>query len=212
MPKLLDITEVRLDWNDLNNRVEHVRPAVKRSRGVHVSGVLKYVAEELKILKPRAEDEIDEMPMVAAAGFAMEGLLAGLYADMHWQPGELRYKGIIGSPDGINTIEFYKRILKIIEEFKLTYKSLRTRGGDAILNEWLWMEQIKTYLNLLNFVLGLTGAAALTVARLHVWFACGDYQYPLKPRYMRYLIEFSAGELANNWAMMMRFKNNAAKE
>ena len=204
MPKLLDITEVKLDWSDLNSRVEHTRPAVKRSRGVHVSGVLKYVAEELKILKPREEDEIDEMPMVVAAGFAMEGLLAGLYADMHWQPGEVKRSGIVGSLDGQNRLIIAGKTRLVIEEFKLTYKSLRTRGGDAILNEWLWMEQCKAYCNMHVY--------RPVHARLHVWFACGDYVYPLKPRYMRYLIEFSDGELSNNWAMMMRFKNNAVKE
>lgn len=207
MAKILDITEIKLDWSDLNVRVEHVREQHKRSKGVHVSGVLKYVAQEMKILKPRAEDEIDEMPMVVAAGFAMEGLLSGLYPHMMWQPGEVKRQGIVGSPDGVSMLSITEGrgiADTVIEEFKLTYKSLRTRVGDAILNEWLWMEQMKAYCNMY--------VDRPVHARLHVWFACGDYQYPLKPRYMRYLIEFGRQELANNWSLLQKYKSFAIAE
>lgn len=207
--KVLDITEVKLEWSDINSRIQHPKPTHKRSPGVHVSGVLKHIAQKLGTLKE--DDGNDEMPMVVAMGMAFEEWAAGLYPKMKWQPGELKHQGVVGSPDGKSWLTRLGQEVcdglehkPVIEEFKFTYKSLRTRQGDAILHEWLWMQQIMAYCNM--------DKNKPDLGRLHVWFAAGDYTYPLKPRYLRYLIQFSELELKNNWAMIQRYKALAPRE
>jgi hypothetical protein len=43
----------------------------------------------------------------------------------------------------------------------------------------------------------------LKYGRFHINWSCGNYTYPLTPRYMRYLVEFEEKELRGNWAMLV---------
>lgn len=210
MPKVLDITELKLEWKDTDNLTVHPRKKHNRSSGVHVSGVLEAIAVELGLLTP--DDRVDLMPLVVLLGLAFEDKAAELYPDLIYHPGELKRQGIIGSPDGISQYaklgipipmraDFLGGI--VIEEFKFTYKSSRQRN-DAIINEWLWMNQLMAYLNMDNGTCG--------IVRLHVCWANGDYKYPLQPKYIRYTIRFEPIELRNNWIMIQNNKHKAKVE
>lgn len=207
---VLDITKIDLQWSDINSRVNHPAPNHKRSKGIHVSGVLKYIAQELNLLKPD-EDRTDEMPMVIGGGMAFESWIVGLYPKMIWQPGEVRRDGVAGSPDGTSRLEdvmikpLFTHLGPVVEEFKRTYKSSRNRQD--ITHEWLWMNQIMAYVNMIRPATEGPG-----FGRLHVEWVNGDYKYPLQPVYLRYLIRFSEGDLKNNWSLIRRYKDKAKRE
>lgn len=211
MPKVIDITECQLEWRDINSRRLHPRPVLSRYKGVHVSGVIKQVAVKLGKLTPA--DEIDFMPQVVALGVMFEEFAAGLYPNMIWQPGQLVRQGIAGNPDGkerkvIDGLGVMK--LWANHEFKATNKSSRTRQD--ITQEWMWMEQIKTYINLDPDMSQQVEDLGFGLSYLHVWWNNWDYTHPLKPKYLRYLIQFFRPELKNNWAMMQRYKLQTQKE
>lgn len=192
MPTLLNQTEVKLEWADINNRRVRAKPrqASTRSSGVHVSGVIKYVLMTSGMLN--VEDTGDEFPLRMAIGMAAEEWFVGLWPKMKWQPGEVTLDGISGSPDGITG--------KVLEEFKCTWKSAYTRPD--ILKERLWMWQLMSYLKMLK----------LKQARLHVVWINGDYRPP-SPKYAVYNIGFTQAELDRHWEMvMLRNKDKATPE
>lgn len=198
--KLLAKDQICLEWSDLNNRQIRPMPEFQhRTPGVHVSGVLKHIG--VKLGKLTGEDERDLMPMCIATGIAMEQFIVSLYPDVIWQPGEVFRDGIVGSPDG-KELSHSVLGVPVMHEYKATYKSIRTRQN--ILDEWLWMHQIMSYCNMDD--------DRPELAMLHVWWVCGDYTYPLKPQYWRYLIQFSKDDLQSNWAMMQRYKDHALAE
>lgn len=218
MPKLIEQTDVTIEMRDLARRSPIVQPSDKRghislqprSKGIHVSAVLRYCAIQAKILKPGDRLE-EDLPLWMALGFAWEEFAASLYPEICWQPGEMERNGVYGTPDGISGFTPKKgdspkliarevaRALKgenqiAIEEFKFTRK--KTRKGDEILDEWLWMQQLRSY----------CGFYSSTLSRLHVAYINGDYK-PLEPKYMRYVILFTDAEIASTWAMIDKNKD-----
>lgn len=195
--KVLDVTEVRLEWSDLSAMTHHPEPQPHRSPGVHVSGVLRYVAKELAMWGK--EDADDEMPLRILLGLGFEQQASRLYEGMTWQPGEVERDGIIGSPDGISLIDDEL----VIEEFKYSGKSLRVKGGKEgeyknILTEWMWIQQISSYCALHD------GQPRL--GRLHVCWKYGAYSYPLIERYFRYLIGLTDEDVERTWMMLQKYK------
>lgn len=207
--KVLDVTEVKLEWSDLRTMTRHPEPEPSRSAGVHVSGVLKYVAKELAMFT--AEDQDDEMPLRILLGLAFEEMAARLYPEMHWQPGEISRDGVIGSPDGLSYLPEYG--FMCVDEFKFTGKSQRVKGGKDgelkdIRSEWLWMQQCQSYLNLYR-----GHGVEMRHARLHICWKYGVYgEWPLTERYYRYLVEYEEAELDRNWAMMIKYKGAVEPE
>ena len=202
--RVLEQADIALEWDDLDRWIQHPAPKIKRKSGVHVSGVLKYIAQELDILK--ADDKLDLMPMCIATGMAMEAWIVGLYTDLKWQPGQLTRGGVTGSPDADRIVN--GRIRKC--EMKATYKSIRTRQN--ILDEWMWIQQDMTYINMdPKQMLELTKYGNC-LGEMHIWWVNGDYTHPYKPLYTRYLIEYSRGDLSNNWRMIQKYKHMAKKE
>lgn len=217
--KLLEQVEINLNWADAN-LVAHPTPEYKRSTGVHLMQVLRHVAVSTGQLV--VGDEVDDdMPLRVLLGMGWEWAAARLYPDMWWQPGELCRDGVYGTPDGISDLnpkevtEASGWALRCVDEFKYTRKSLRTKGGKPdqwkdITREWLWMQQCMGYANMVNHVMGETGSC--WHARLHVLWACGNYDWAdrvgggARERYVRYLVQFSEGELESNWRMVMANK------
>lgn len=201
--QVLEQTEIKLEWKDSLRLYEHPYPTYKRSKGIHVTDVLRYIAIKTNLLTD--EDRNDDMPLRVFLGMAWEQMCVRLYDpnEIKWQPGELERDGIMGSPDGFSmdwhpTIDIPTDMC--IEEFKYTAKSLRKKGGEPdqlkdITREWLWMNQVMAYCNM----------AGLNMARLHVCWACGNYVYPLTERYVRYLIRFEPRELEGNWKMITKY-------
>jgi hypothetical protein len=207
--EVIEQVELSLQRDDLRDLTIHPRVIHPRSHGVHVSGVIKVIAIRQKLLKD--EDQIDDMPTVVLLGTVWEEAAARLYRDMVWQPGEVGLDGIYGSPDGSTPIdlEWYKLLgihasinagNRIVDEFKFTYKSNRNRQD--IRRERLWMMQVMAYLKMMG----------LTVARLHVLWACDNYVMPFRPKYIRYTVRFTQAELDRNWALLMKFKQFAVRE
>jgi len=190
MPVLLDQSRIQIEWTDIRSRIVRDRPKLKRSSGVHLSGVIKYVLTTSGLLGP--QDVTDEMPLRMCVGMAWEDWAVGLWPNMTWQPGEVSLDGVSGSPDGITE--------RTLEEFKATWKSSFTHGD--ILKERLWMWQMMGYSKMLG----------VTEARLHVLWVNGDYRPPA-PSYMAYRIRFTQEEIDRFWTnVVLKNKVNATPE
>ena len=205
--KLLEQTEIKLEWFDLNKLHPHPYPQHKRSKGLHLTDVLRKIAIKNGILTE--EDRTDEAPLRVFLGMAWEQMCVRLYPEMRWQPGEVSRDGVAGSPDGYSPLTINSTSPHIpqtredcIDEFKYTAKSIRKKGGQPdelkdIGGEWLWMMQIKGYL--------AAHPAHPTLARLHVCWARGNYTYPyMTERYVRYLIRFTTEEIEGCWEMVKK--------
>lgn len=194
MPVLLKETEIKLQWSDIDSRIDR-KPKYRgsRSSGIHLmADVLRPALIKSGILKPLDKEqlEIDEFPFRMACGMAMESWFQGLWPDMIWQPGELVKDGIIMTPDGV-TLDGGELTggEGLLEEMKATWCSRRTYGKD-ITEHRTWMFQDAGYLN----------GIELRYVRQHVWWMCGDYkQGPPTPMYVTYLLEFSQWELDDFW-------------
>lgn len=194
--RLLEAAEIRLDWSDIHNRVSHPKPSMSRSGGLHLSGVIRYIAQASGILGTSDESE-DEMPLRMALGMAWEEWAAGLWPDLSWQPGEIEMDGIIGSPDAVrldgDRLE--------VQEFKLTWKSEERWGRDFARRNWMWITQGMGYCYILK----------TNYCRYHVLWVNGDYRPP-SPKYMTYLVQFDDQELRRRWDMILRHKDKAKPE
>lgn len=194
--KVLEQTEINLEWKDIPELYEHPILNTPRSAGVHLSNILRKVAIDTGQLSEGDRD--DEMPLRVFLGLAWEAMAVRLYKDIAWQPGEFERDGIYMTPDGISEI---KGLGTVVEEFKYTGKSLRVKGGDkdqlkSITGEWMWIQQ----------GLGYCNAVGTDLVRYHVCWSRGVYSYPMVERYIRYLVQFSRLELEGNWKMVMKNK------
>ncbi len=183
MPKLLQETEIKLEWADLNRRVPKTRfSSMVRSSGIHLSGIIKPTLQAAGLMDKY--DEVDEMPLAVMLGTFFEEGIVTLYPDMIWQPGEITLDGIAGSPDGLTEGPPLQ-----LEEFKFTMKSQYTHQGEDILKEKRWIWQISGYCHMMG----------ITQARLHVFWSRGDYRERWGPIYSIYTIGFTEEELARFW-------------
>lgn len=179
--------------------------ASERSAGVHVSGVLKYVAVNTGTLQEHDRDFDEEFPLQMALGMAMESWFQALWPGLVWQPGELCLDGVYGSPDGMSQYDGQLEHIKgfpMVEEFKLTWKSSRNRHA-SITGEWLWMRQLMCYCLMMGTQLG----------RLHVVWVNGGWQdtYKLEPTYNTYLIQFDEKEMQQFWLNVVLKNKHMAK-
>lgn len=200
--RVVERTEVRFEWKDLENLTFHPEPKHKRSSGVHVSQVIKHIA--IKLGKLTEHDKDDEMPLIVLLGMAWECYCFRLYHDLTWQPGELKYQGVIMSPDA------YPHDPKIdLDECKYTTKSSRHRH-DALIEEWMWMSQGMSYVKgkQQRFKLKPRGG----VVRYHICWGIGDYSRPIRPAYYRYVVQFSQPEIDQNWDLIQRYKDQVEPE
>lgn len=196
--KILEQEEIKLDWVDLNKLVYHPFPDQHRTKGIHVTDILRKIAIDTKQLTLRDLDD-EFAPIRVFLGVCWEMGCVRLYKDIEWQPGEVVRDGIIGSPDGVSVIKGEL----CIEEFKYTNKSIRVPGGDKnslrdIVKEWLWRNQILAYMAL--------HPDQPRLARWHVCWAMGNYTFPYEERYVRYLVRAEDREVEGCWAMLKKWK------
>jgi len=184
-----------------------------RSKGIHVSSVIRNIAIENGILNPEYVESLDlidasqeqwwtGLPMRAQILIAMgmawdEWYLPNLgYVVPH--PGEMELDGIYLTPDGESLdmirVERQNHHVVAIHETKLTSKSTKTVGD--LSSQWMWLCQIKAYCK----------AAGTRLAFLHVLFLCGDYKFPITPQIgplkdqmTAWRLEFTQEELDENW-------------
>ena len=194
MPRLLSQRQVQIEWTDIEARQHRPIPITPRSNGIHLSGVLRYIAIKSGILQVAVqEDREDEMPLRMALGMAWENWVVGLYPDMIWQPGEFERDQVYGTPDGI-TLTGDTGNGVALEEFKCTWKSSRK----PLLDQWMWMQQGSGYCNMLD----------TDRVTYNVLYVNGDYR-DSGPQYIRSLVEFSSHDLRRNWDMVLGSRDAA---
>lgn len=226
MPKIVQETIEQIGWDDMHARRSHYapKPVHARTPGLHLSGILRFIAINHKLLKgidpvtgkwvgDEDADLLEEdMPLRMALGMALEEWIAPLYPDMIWQPGELYKDGITGSPDGLSLLgnndlaaKLAKRLLgecesiPVIEEFKCTWKSSRHGILEPKTQIWLW--QGAGYAH-------MYGNGCRHV-RFNILWVNGDYGKGGigGPEYRRYLVEYTQQELDNIWSMILKNKD-----
>ena len=208
--KLLNMTEINIQYQDLltHKFKKPVKPPQQRSKGVHLSDILRYL--HFGSLPPALDDKTKKAEMLNATlelddptvmnlrmvlGMAWESFIVGFMPDVAWQPKELVLNGIAGSMDAFEWADYDD--VPVIHEFKYTHKSCRERLGPKILEDTLWMWQIKGYAQMYHIT--QNGSGFTPQAQLHVCYGNGDYNQPFRERYIKYLIEFDPEELESFW-------------
>jgi hypothetical protein len=188
--------------------------APPRTKGLHLSGIIRPVAFKYRLLKPKThgqqkmyekEQEVlrslssfggggtgdileEDLPIIMALGCAWEDWLSRQYREMIYHPGEWCVDGIYMSPDGWTPYGggIY------VDEIKFTYKSMNTPFEFM----HLYHLQGKSYCRALetNFI------------RYHVLYANGNYSDLRGPRYIIYDVTYTQQELDDNWDFILRHK------
>ncbi len=207
MPTLIYEKDVKLERGDLLKRIAFrratdqdgfLRPS-SRAHGLHLSGLLRYVATKSRITARLEEIAEEDLPLRWALGQAWEEFAASLYPDMLWQPGEI-LEPVIMNCDGLDYVDDQANMwtgpLKV-DEFKLN-RAKSYKGRDLIQKKWLWMQQG------MGYCLGYG-------ARYVEWHVLAVMEWP-DPIYRRYLIEFSKEELEQTQCMIDVNKEAAIRE
>ena len=187
-----------------------------RSRGVHLSNVIRVIGAQNGSLKPEYVESLDlvdastlewwgRLTLVnqlrVAIGLAWEEWylpqLAPLGIVDH--PGEMERDGIYMTHDGesidvLRTERGENQMVLALHEVKTTYKSTRT-VGDSLSRQWMLLSQAKGYCKGLNTLL----------AYIHMLFICGDYSYPISPLLRIYKIIFTQAEVDDNWDVITSY-------
>jgi len=189
MPILISETEVKLERADLDRRIVLARdvdpttglivPPARRP-GLHLSGLLKYIAEVSKVTARLQEIADEEYPLRWLMGHAVEEFLASLYPLMVWQPGEV-VDPVIMNPDGVSFEELDGPNEQVIEEFKHN-RSKRYDGREFLTKKWLFKHQG------MGYCLGYG-------ARFVRWHVLYSMEWP-DPVYVKYLYQFTDEDLA----------------
>ena len=183
MPTLISETDVKLERGDLLRRVPLPRsvsadgflvpPA--RTPGLHLSGLLRYVAQKSKITAYINDAAEDDLPIRWILGHMFEEYAASLFPDMRWAPDEVK-DPVIMTMDGLSA-ELYGLL---IHEFKFN-RAKKYSGADLIKKKTVWMWQGMGY---------CLGHAANRV----LWNVMSVMEWP-DPLWTQYLVEFSDKEL-----------------
>lgn len=186
-------------------------PKTPRSKGVHVSSIIRCIATEARILKPEWAEELSLVDVRTITDrVALLRINIGLAWEEHYipmldgvidHPGEMEVQGVYMTHDGesVDTLvlqpdaEINGQLVYMCHEVKATYKSTKTVGD--LSSQWMWMAQMKAYCKGLG----------TRFARLHALFLNGDYQYPLSPQLLLYDIEFAQSEIDDNWELLFTY-------
>lgn len=160
-----------------------------RNPGCHVSDIVQSMLREMDA-KKYAEDRFppDQKQLFLHSGFAFEKLVEQAFqsrrADII-RPGEFEMDGVYLTPDGLDLDTGYN------DEIKLTWKSLN--GAPHGPKFWGWIAQFKAYCRVL-------GTNKCVVRGL---FVNGDYRHGYLPDYGVWEIEFTRGEIEQNWRLLL---------
>jgi hypothetical protein len=162
-----------------------VEPGPPRSTGVHVSQLIKAICFALEPERFGGEMDWNRIEL----GFTIEKVIEQAWAARRVEiirPGEISKDGISGSPDGLS----FDDQGPVVEEIKCTWMSMRECPEGK--KFWHWIVQMKAYCYLTES----------TRARLHTFFVNGDYSQHREPTYKCWDLQFSPGEIDENWAML----------
>lgn len=195
-------------------------PKQARSKGVHVSSIIRCIATETGVLKPEWCEELDMLELKPSTRFEDPVVALRVSIGLAWEewyirevlsaegivdhPGEYKVDSIYMSPDGEELTQVivdrrHKQRMRI-HEIKTTAKSTRTVGETEgeLINQFMWMSQIKAYCK----------GARTTLADLHVLFLYGDYSRPfMQPQMKRFRLEFEDEEIEDNWSMLTAYRD-----
>lgn len=194
--RLISESVVQMQLSDLqSNRVHRCPPIMTpRASGVHLSGILRFIAIQTGYLKLGVEstraDFEDDFPLIMMMGMFFEEGMASMYPDMIWQPGEMTRDGISGNMDGLSEYEGEP----IIDEFKFTKKSSRY----PVTEQWMWIQQGLGYCNLYQLA---------RLVRFNVLHINGNYK-ERDPVLRRSIVEFTERDLQLGWAMLLKYRDN----
>lgn len=200
-----------------------------RSPGLHQSQIIQAIAREVGIL-PK-DEWLEELGLIdlstetwwegldavarlrISLGLAWEEWYIPQIPEVVDHPGEMTVEGCHMTHDGesldvILTPQsptffggnpgggklFRQKYVLALHEVKLTYKSIRTVGN--LLNQWMWIAQM----------MGYCRALGTRIAHLHVFFVCGDYTWPMRPKLLRWDIEFTQTEIEEGWELLMDYR------
>ena len=187
MPKLIKAEEIAIEWEDLDKWEHRKQPPMKRSSGVHLSGIIHALSDR------GGYKDSDEMPLRMALGMAWENWIIGMLPTVKWQPGEWECDGVYGTPDGLITKPL------TLQEFKLTYDSIHKWKDPLEYNRWRWQLAGNC------FVMGIKDVV------LHVLWVNGDYKPP-SPKYIRYSYNYTDEELQSFWDNVVMPNRELAKK
>jgi len=165
-----------------------------RQPGLHVSGILKEVAIQLKLFDAAKEMEDEAIPFKWALGLAWEEFACSMYRDTLWQPGAIEVDGIWMTSDGLTPTR--------LDEFKLTWK--KVMAGAQFIDpqyNWYYLTQGRAYCK---------GYEVDTVT-WHVAYVNGDYKGS-GPIYKRFTVKFTEAEIENNWKMILNHRHLGVPE
>jgi hypothetical protein len=171
---------------------------VDRSCGpdvVHLTDVTRYIGAKTG-LGPNTAGQWD-LDAAAEAGFIWEDLLSlVLGRRLGVAPGEVELDGIVGSPDGIGP-DPWEEVPLAVQEYKCTWRSVRNGQPDGV---WHWMAQVKGYCRMVG----------THVVVFRVLYLMGDYKGS-GPLRRTFRLEFDQKEIEENWAMILRHREEARK-
>ena len=200
MPTLISETDVKLERADLLRRVPLPRSVSAdgflieppRAPGLHLSGLLRYVAQKSKITAYINDVAEEDLPIRWMLGRVFEEFAASLFPDMVWQPYEcqspliMNCDGISVLPDGL-----------VLREFKFN-RAKKYSGADLLKKKTVWMWQGMGY---------CLGYGATRVQ----WEVMSVMEWP-DPLWTQYLVEFSEKELEGMQRMIDSNKQGAVAE
>lgn len=214
---------------------ESVHP---RSPGVHLSGIIRLLALENGLLTPDTLEELslvdtrtitDPVAVLRICiGLAWEQWYISRLQGVTDHPGEIQLDGVYMTPDGESVDYLWRQgqpsfwpfqpksrrwgHALIGHEVKSTFKSMNTVGftgqvkftsGRApfspLETQLLWLWQMRGYAKAMGTLFFI----------LHVLFLCGDYSFPIRPKLLRYYVEFEPAELDVNWALLTDYRTYA---
>lgn len=183
-------------------------PDTPRSKGIHVSKVIRSLAvqngalkrewvdpEDVGLVEAGVDAFWDKLDSVSrlrmSIGLAWEQWYIPQLGDVTFHPGEMQVDGIYMTHDGesldvIITPEGPRYELAV-HEVKATYKSTKTVGN--LESQWMWVTQTKSYCKGLG----------TRIAYVHVLFLCGDYSRPIQPQLKCWRLEFDQEEIDTTW-------------
>lgn len=202
----------------------------ERSVGVHLSGIIRCVAQETGILKRELLEELSLIDVnqdswwASLDSYSQARICMGLaweewyigtqIPDVVDHPGEMQVDGVYMTPDGesldVLWVSDKPQWGLRLHECKLSYKSMNTVG-------WIpgtFDSDKDPHCPLASEFMwnaqtkGYCYGAGTRFVDLHVLFVCGDYSWPQRPVPCRYEVEYTDEEILNNWEMLRNYKQD----
>lgn len=193
------------------------------------NGILKPEwAEELSLVDARTI--VDPVAVLRISiGLAWEQWYIAQLQGVSDHPGEIQLDGVYMTPDGESVDLIWNTVGKvgsrglwpfkprsgktgyqlIGHEVKSTYKSMNTVGytGQVFKIGKRPFSPLETQLMWLWQMAGYGAAMETCFWILHVLFLCGDYQFPIRPRLLRYYVEFEPDEIQTKWQLLKDYRD-----